>query len=237
MLGLICDGQFKAMQNFLREQSESLQSINMVAELTSFLHQIHETRTLNFDTLRLFSQILQALIEMCTGNFKNCEVVFNANIMSVLNYVFQIDITEIKEAGQAANEITATVITNFNDLEDIAEGVNNNNNTTDATKVDYVELRKQGLQLKSSAVELLKIMLEKITSRTESLAHQIAGGLDVHALQWSMVDFFLLKDESGIVQQNMSEYASRALFMTYNVFMSLLDNNTTPLKSLGKINL
>ena len=235
MLGLICDGQFKAMQNFLREQSESLQSINMVAELTSFLHQIHETRTLNFDTLGLFSQILQALIEMCTGNFKNCEVVFNANIMSVLNYVFQIDITEIKEAGQAANEITATVVTNFNDFEDIAEGVNNN--TTNAKKVDYVELRKQGLQLKSSAVELLKIMLEKTTSRTESLAHQIAGGLDVHALQWSMVDFFLLKDESGIVRQNMSEYASRALFTTYNIFMSLLDNNTTPLKSLGKINL
>ena len=92
--------------------------------------------------------------------------------MSVLNYVFQVDITEIKEVGRGASEIMATVITNFNDFEDIAEGVNNN--TTNAKKVDYVELRKQCLRMKSATVELLQVMLEKITSRTEYLAHQIA---------------------------------------------------------------
>ena len=49
-----------------------------------------------------------------------------------------------------------------------------------------------------------------------------------------MEDFFPLKDDSGIAQQTMSEYASRALFTTYNIFMSVLDSKATPLKSLGK---
>ena len=221
------------MQNFLREQTESLQSINMVAELTSFLHQIYETRSFSSDTLEVFCQILQALVEMCTGNFRNCEEVFEANIMSVLNYVFQIDITEVKGDRQSANEFTATVLTNFNDLESMAEGLATT--TTSENKVDYMELRNRALQLKGTAVELLKVMLEKISSKTESLAQQIFGGLDIYALQWTMVDFYTLQDDKGIAQQHMSDFASRSLFVTYNIFMDLFDNNAAPLKTLGNI--
>ena len=202
VLSLICDGQFREMQHYLREQSESLHSINMVAELTSFLHQLHRTRSLSFETLELFSQLLQALVEMCSGNFSNCEVVFNANILSV------------------------------DDLENIAEGVASGT-TNSAIKMDYTELRKGALKLKGSAVELLKVMMEKITSRTDSLVHQIAGGLDINALQWSMVDFYVLKDDKAMAKLEMAEYATRALFMTYNIFMDLHDNKARPLKALG----
>ena len=232
VLSLICDGQFREMQHYLREQSESLHSINMVAELTSFLHQLHRIRSLSFETLELFSQLLQALVEMCSGNFSNCEVVFNANILSVLNYIFQIDVTEIKESWQSANEFTATVLTNFDDLENIAEGVASGT-TNSAIKMDYTELRKGALKLKGAAVELLKVMMEKITSRTESLVHQIAGGLDINALQWSMVDFYVLKDDKAMAKLEMAEYSTRALFMTYNIFMDLHDNKARPLKALG----
>ncbi len=203
----------------------------MVAELTSFLHQIYETRSFSSDTLEVFCQILQALVEMCTGNFRNCEEVFEANIMSVLNYVFQIDITEVKGDRQSANEFTATVLTNFNDLESMAEGLATT--TTSENKVDYMELRNRALQLKGTAVELLKVMLEKISSKTESLAQQIFGGLDIYALQWTMVDFYTLQDDKGIAQQHMSDFASRSLFVTYNIFMDLFDNNAAPLKTLG----
>jgi len=234
VLSLICDGQFKEMQNYLREQSESLHSINMVAELTAFLHHIHKIRSLSFETLELFSQLLQALVEMCSGNFSNCEVVFNANILSVLNYIFQIDITDIKETQQLTNQHTATVLTNFEALENMAEGIGTDGGMPNsAAKIDYIELRKGALKLKGSAVELLKVMMEKTTSKKESLVHQIAGGLDLYALQWSMVDFYVLKNDKGVTKLEMAGYATRALFITYNIFMDLHDNNARPLKALG----
>lgn len=231
----MCDGRYTKMQNFLREQSESLQSINMVEELTSFLHQFQETRTFSYDTLILFNQILQALLELILGNFKNCEVIFDANIISVLNYVFQIDITEIKEpkGSSVHQQVTANVLSNFGELEDICEGSTRSSNSVTTKKIDYVDLRKNGLLLKASAVQLLEVMLEKISPQSESLSHQVAEGLDIRALHWSMVDFYILKGDSDLANLNVAESASRALFSAYSACMHLVDNNVGSLESFG----
>lgn len=195
VIGLMCDGQYKEMQNFLREQTQSIQSINMVQEITSFLYEFSKKRLITSDTLPLLNEVVQSLIELCSGNYKNSEVIFQKQIVSIINYFLQIDITKIESD---------------------------------------VELRKKGLELKASAVELLEVMLENVSSKTKDLSRQITGGLDIHALHWSMVDFYILKDDEGLIQEKYDDNATRALFKTYSIIKHLIYNEVSSHTSLGK---
>ena len=47
----MCDGQYKEMQNFLREQSEDIHSVNMVAEMATFLYEFSKKHIISIDTL------------------------------------------------------------------------------------------------------------------------------------------------------------------------------------------
>ncbi len=146
VLGLMCDGQYKEMQNFLREQSESIHSINMVAELATFLHEFSKKHVISIDILQLFNQLLQALKEFCIGNYKNREVVFNANVVSVINFVLQIDITSIRGSGMFGPSENTTVITNFTELDNIG-----GDEDTNEQNIDYIQLRRLALEMKASA--------------------------------------------------------------------------------------
>ncbi len=200
------------MQNFLREQSESIHSINMVAEITSLLHEFTKKRHITSDTLPLLIQIFKTLVELSSGNYKNHKVMFNSHIVSTINYIMQIDISNIK--GQSF----------FGRAADSSESLN----------IDFVYLRKKALELKSSAVELLGIMLEEVSTKTKSLSVQIAVGLDIHALHWSMVDFFVLKDDRDLIRLKFDDNASRSLFKTYTIFQQLIDKHVTSPKKLSE---
>ena len=189
----MCDGQKRGMQNFLRAQNKRIRSINMVKELASFLNELYLKRTINSDTLPLWIQILRTLTEMCVGNYKNQEVIFNMHIMSIINFIMQIDITNIEK-----------------------QEVNNVNQCG-----KKLELSRKGLELKVSAVELLNVMLEKISIHSEMFSHQIAGWLDVEALCWSLFDFYKLKDNPGLVKLKYDDDALRALFKVYHILRHL----------------
>lgn len=217
----MCDGQNREMQNFLREQSESLQSINMVGEIATFLYDFSEKRLISFSTLPLLIEILNTLVEICVGNYKNHEVVFSKHILSVINYILHIDITDINEQG---DQITrATTARGY--YADTTKG---------KRKSDYVSLRIMGLKLKASAIELLEVMMEDISTETKKLSRQIAGGLDISSLQWSMVDFFVLMNDKELIREFYDDNASRALSKTYKILLHLHDTGMSSLESLSK---
>ena len=215
VLGLMCDGQFRVMQDYTREQSEDTHSVNIVAEMSTFLYHFSKKQEINEESLQLLNHLLQALIEFCTGNYKNREVIFYENIISAINYVLQIDITHIK-AAEAMNGA---------DQEKCID-----------VSMDYIYLRRMALEMKGSAMQLLESMLEDISIKTTKLSYQIAEGLDIHALHWSMLDFYILKSDPDLIRLQSEDNACRGLFDGYRIIMHLVDSGASSLESLSKYN-
>ena len=92
VLGLMCDGQYRLMQNYLREQRDNIVTINVVAEVSLFLQ--HFCTNINAHTMDLVHLILQTLIEMCVGNYPNQDVIYNRQIVEALNSILSIDIAD-----------------------------------------------------------------------------------------------------------------------------------------------
>ena len=69
VLGLMCDGQYRVMQNYLREQRDNIRTINLVGEAALFIQ--HFYQNINEETVEIVHLILQTLIEMCVGNYSN----------------------------------------------------------------------------------------------------------------------------------------------------------------------
>ena len=92
VLGLMCDGQYRLIQNYLREQKDNIVTIDVVAEVSMFLQ--HFYTNINADTMDLVHLILQTLIEMCVGNYPNQEVIYSMQIVEALNSILAIDIAD-----------------------------------------------------------------------------------------------------------------------------------------------
>ena len=231
VLGLSCDGQNREMQNFLREQSTSIQNINMVGEITSVLYEFTEKRQICYETLPLYIQLLQSLVNMCLGNHENHNIVFNKHIGSVINFILQIDISDIKPPKRFGRRADTSVITNLstnveNLCDDVQEG--------EKAKLDYVDLRVMGLKLKASAIELLEVMMEEISKKSKKLTQQIAEGLNIQGLHSSMVDLFVLKSDKDVIRLEYNDNASRALYKAYKILMHLVDSGSDTLENLSK---
>ena len=61
-LGLMCDGQYRPMQNYLREQPDNIKTINLVSETCTFLSSFYVDVTK--DNIVLITTILHTLIEI-----------------------------------------------------------------------------------------------------------------------------------------------------------------------------
>ena len=104
VLGLMCDGQYRLMQNYLRDQPDNIHTINLVGDVALFIQNFYVE--LNKDTMELVHLILQTLIEMCVGNYPNQEVVYNRQILEVLNRIFQLDISDHKARGYELEDVS-----------------------------------------------------------------------------------------------------------------------------------
>ena len=87
VMGLMCDGQYRLMQNYLREQRDNIHTIDLVGGVASFLQ--HFYQDINEETVELVHLMLQTLIEMCVGNYSNQLVIFNQQILEALS-VFEL---------------------------------------------------------------------------------------------------------------------------------------------------
>ena len=90
VLGLMCDGQYTNMQNYLREQKDNLISVNVVAEVAVFLQNF--SLDVDHETMDLVHLTLQTLIEMCVGNYPNQHIIYHKQIIEALNHIFAIQI-------------------------------------------------------------------------------------------------------------------------------------------------
>ena len=97
VLGLMCDGQYRLMQNYLREQKDNLASVNVVGEVALFIHNF--SLDINSETMDLVHLILQTLIEMCVGNYPNQEVIYNRQIIEALNHIFTLDVFDVENSA------------------------------------------------------------------------------------------------------------------------------------------
>lgn len=228
VLGLMCDGQNKGMQNFLREQKEQIHSINIVAEVTSFLQIFYHSQSFNSNTIKLLHQILQTLNEIGVGNYANQLVIYDWQILSVINHILQIDISNINAPVGRWVKMKAT---DGDDMESYPWFYQNNQNRL--PPVVYQDLRKQALNLKSSAIELLRSMLEETSLSTKELATQLSRGLDVEALHGTLVDFYQLRSDRDLIKDEYDDNAERALFNTYHVLIQL-NYYGIPMKTLGQ---
>ena len=104
VIGLMCDGQYRSMQNYLREQKDNYTGVNVVAEVAVFL----QTFSLDVDreTMDLVHLTLQTLIEMCVGNYPNQQIIYHRQIIEALNYIFALKIYSMKQVRNAVEDET-----------------------------------------------------------------------------------------------------------------------------------
>ena len=109
VLGLMCDGQYRLMQNYLREQPDNIHNINIVGEVAMFL-QVYYT-DVNSETMELVHLILQTLTEMCVGNFPNQEAIFKQHIIDAINGILELRVNVTSNPKDA--EDVSTVYMNI----------------------------------------------------------------------------------------------------------------------------
>lgn len=211
VLGFMCDGQYRDMQNFLRSQNEQIQSVDLVGEVTSFLQTFYQSQFIDRSTLKLLHRTLQTLIEMSVGNHANQKAIFNRQILPVINHILQLNITNItppEDTGVDAKEELEYYPLLRRDREVISAET-------------YKELRKQALELKGSAIKLLEGMLEETSLETKDLVTRLSGGLDVDALHGTMVDFYKFMLDKELIEDEYDDNAERGLYRTYHILVQL----------------
>ena len=104
VLALICDGQNRNMQNYLREQRDNYTGVNVVAEVALLLQNF--SHDVDRETMDLVHLTLQTLIEMCVGNYPNQHVIYHRQIIEALNYIFALKVYNTSRVGNAMTEHT-----------------------------------------------------------------------------------------------------------------------------------
>ena len=104
VLGLMCDGQYRSMQNYLREQKDNYTGVNVVAEVAVFLQNF--SLDVDRETMDLVHLTLQTLIEMCVGNYPNQNIIYHRQIIEALNYIFALKIYSMKQVRNAVKDET-----------------------------------------------------------------------------------------------------------------------------------
>jgi inositol 1,4,5-triphosphate receptor type 1 len=112
VLGLMCDGQNRALQNYLREQPDNINNVNLVGEVSLFLQ--HFYSDINKENIELVNRILQTLVEMSVGNYYNQQVMFERQIVDIINRILQtstfpccaiVDVMELKASAVELIEV------------------------------------------------------------------------------------------------------------------------------------
>ena len=100
----MCDGQYRKMQNYLREQRDNYTGVNVVAEVAVFLQSF--SLDVDRETMDLVHLTLQTLIEMCVGNYPNQRVIYHRQIIEALNHILALKVYNVNRVGNTMTEDT-----------------------------------------------------------------------------------------------------------------------------------
>lgn len=64
ILGLICDGQNKVLQDYMCVQPDNIKSLNIVSEVATFFGLLYTG--INHETVGLTTELLNTLVEFCS---------------------------------------------------------------------------------------------------------------------------------------------------------------------------
>ena len=81
------------------------------------------------------------------------------------------------------------------------------------------------VEVKSSAVELLEVMMEETSDKSSEMAEEISGSLNIAALHDTLADFHELMNDPKVGVDNK---AKRGLFRTYHILVHLRDYTIAP---------
>ena len=87
LLGLMCDGHNKFMQNYFRKQEHNSENVNIIFKAVNFLKNVH--KEINEFNISLISDTFCTVIEFIDGNYLNKMDAFDARIIEVVNYIFR----------------------------------------------------------------------------------------------------------------------------------------------------
>uniref|UniRef100_A0A1X7V711 Ion transport domain-containing protein n=1 Tax=Amphimedon queenslandica TaxID=400682 RepID=A0A1X7V711_AMPQE len=88
VLSWLCDGQQKDMQDILRDD-KTFSGSNIVSQVAFLLHGI--TENLNESNINVVQGAVQALIEMCAGNYSNQVIAFKGQVILSVETILQED--------------------------------------------------------------------------------------------------------------------------------------------------
>jgi hypothetical protein len=87
LLSAMCDGQHRAMQNTLRYQKQCKTRYNIVCDVASLMQFLVEVPVLS--NIPVINDAIQALIEMCAGNFDNQHIALNGQVIGSINIILK----------------------------------------------------------------------------------------------------------------------------------------------------
>ncbi|CAD5118285.1 DgyrCDS6999 [Dimorphilus gyrociliatus] len=90
VLAGMCDGQYIPLQSYLCEQPDNITSINIVAEVAQFLGIVYSR--INDQTIKLVTQLITCLREMCQGYQPNRAVILNNKVIDFTNYILRMSV-------------------------------------------------------------------------------------------------------------------------------------------------
>jgi inositol 1,4,5-triphosphate receptor type 1 len=199
VIGYMCDGQHRTLQNYLRHQPDNFKTVNVVAEVTALLHTY--TTELTLDNSEALNKILQALIEMCVGNVSNQTVIFDKLVIEPLNRILQYKLGEDTPCGSCIiPDKQCEKCTNMVDL----------------------------VSIKGRAIELISVMIENISPETDNIIQGIGPTIDVQAVIETMCMFHELKSNELIEKKEMDDDCERGMFRSYHTLVSLMECKAIP---------
>ena len=92
------------------------------------------------------------------------------------------------------------------------------------------------MNIKSSAVELLDVMLERTDEKSDDLIQYIANSVDVHRLHDTLSEFYELMTDQRVKEKGYNDEAETGLFRTYHALVQLKNYRVLSNK-IGKISI
>ncbi|KAK3607291.1 hypothetical protein CHS0354_002916 [Potamilus streckersoni] len=88
ILRLMCNQQYRGLQDLLREQPDSINSVNLVSDTTQFLSILYSN--VNDKSVELISQLFDTLVRMTSGNLINQALVFDKKICDYITHILRV---------------------------------------------------------------------------------------------------------------------------------------------------